>query len=130
MAIPKIINAQRDFSAGELDESVKRADELGVMKAGAREMLNWRILSSKSITNRPGRSALFTLEGGLSGRAEEFVVRGTLFYLAFAAGGIAVFAADGVFLGSDTTLTFNGTVYPLPWTVATMNRIVWAQTGD
>ena len=51
MAIPKVINAQRDFSAGELDESVKRADELGAMKAGAREMLNWRILSSKSLSN-------------------------------------------------------------------------------
>jgi hypothetical protein len=130
MAIPKIINAQRDFSAGELDESVKRADELGVMKAGAREMLNWRILSSKSIANRPGRSALFTLEGGLSGRVEEFVVRGTLFYLAFSAGGIGVFSAGGVFLGSVTSFVFNGVTTPLPWTAATLNKIVWAQSGD
>src|SRR6516164_5145434 len=130
MAIPKVINAQRDFSAGELDESVKRADELGAMKAGAREMLNWRILSSKSLSNRPGRTALFSLEGAVSGRIEEFVMRGTLFYLGFASGGLGVFAADGVFLGSITSFSFNGVTYPLPWTAATMNRIVWAQTGD
>jgi hypothetical protein len=130
MAIPKIINAQRDFSAGELDESTKRADELGAMKAGAREMLNWRILSSKSLSNRPGRSALFILEGAVSGRIEEFVIQGTLFYLGFASGALGLFSANGTFLGSITSFSFNGVTYPLPWTAATMNRIIWVQIGN
>jgi hypothetical protein len=93
-------------------------------------MLNWRILSSKSLSNRPGRTALFSLEGAVSGRIEEFVMRGKLFYLGFATGAMGVFDSNGTFLGSITSFFFNGVTYPLPWTVATMNRIVWAQIGD
>ena len=129
MAIPKVINAQRDFSAGELDESVKRADELGAMKAGAREMLNWRILSSKSIANRPGRTAMFTLSGAVFGRVEEFRMGGQLFYLGFAPGAIAIIGALGALLSVYNNFNHNGVSFPLPWGV-NLNGITWTQIGN
>ena len=57
MAIPKIIGAQRDFSAGELDLSMKRADANPMMKIGARQLSNFNILCSGAAANRPGRRA-------------------------------------------------------------------------
>src|SRR5215831_10570545 len=91
MAIPKITGAQIDFSAGELDDSVKRAHD-SIQKIGARQMLNWRVLSSKAVQNRSGRSALFVARG----RTEEVVMLdGSVFFLNFSAGNITVFNAAG-----------------------------------
>jgi hypothetical protein len=79
-AAEKIVGAQRDFSAGELDLSMKRADENPVMRSGARQLSNFRIMSSKALRNRPGRTALF-LENG---RVEKVLMSpGNLFYLVF-----------------------------------------------
>src|SRR5690348_10033563 len=59
MALAKIIGAQRDFSYGEIDASLKRADDHPARKGGLRQMANARILNSGAIQDRPGRSALF-----------------------------------------------------------------------
>ena len=92
MARPKIIGAQRDFSAGELDESMKRADENPTMKIGARQMLNWRILSSGAVKNRQGRTALFPEVG----RIEQILMTpGNNFYLVFGNGYLRVYNAAG-----------------------------------
>ena len=91
MAIAKITGAQIDFSAGELDESVKRANE-SIQKIGARQMSNWRILSSRAVQNRPGRSALF-LERG---RVEQITMKpGQNFYLVFGNGYLRVYNTAG-----------------------------------
>lgn len=92
MAIPKIIGAQRDFSAGELDVAMKRADENPVMKIGARQASNWRILNSGAASNRPGRRILF-LE---TGRVEKVLMSpGNTFFLVFGAGYLRVYNAAG-----------------------------------
>jgi hypothetical protein len=92
MAIPKIIGAQRDFSAGELDEAVKRADENPIIKTGARRMSNWRVLSGGQAQNRSGRRALFLEKG----RVEEVLMSpGNIFFLAFGDGYLAVYNAAG-----------------------------------
>src|SRR6516162_7126437 len=129
MAIPKVLNAQRDFSGGELDETIKRADEMPLMKTGARQMLNWRIVSSKSIQNRPGRSALFTLSGALNGRVEEFTMAGQLFYLGFGPGVIGIMNNVGALIFNSGTfrLTPAGAPVAIPWTSLSMGGIVWAQ---
>src|SRR5215472_3067045 len=106
MPIAKITGAQIDFSAGELDDSVKRAHD-SIQKIGARQMLNWRVLSSKAIQNRPGKSALFTLLGATAGRVEEFSMQGTVFFLAFTNTQVVVFSATGAALFSAGGL---------PWT--------------
>src|SRR6516164_4239722 len=114
MPIAKITGAQIDFSAGELDESVKRAHE-SIQKIGARQMLNWRILSSKLLQNRSGRSALFPA----SGRTEEVAMPGgSFFFLNFAAGAVNVFSSAGASVFNATTIhrvpTDAG--FAIPWT--------------
>ena len=129
MAIAKIVGAQRDFSAGELDESAKRADENPVVKDGGRQMANWRVLAPKSMQNRPGSSALFLA----AGRTEKFTVpNGTVYYLNFSAGKISIFNADGSLNGSTTTLQYvpGGATHAIPWTNNTLGSIVWAQSGN
>jgi hypothetical protein len=125
MAIPKITGAQIDFSAGELDDSVKRAHD-SIQKVGARQMSNWRVLSSKAVQNRPGRSALFPA----SGRTEEVVMPGgSVFFLNFVANGLKLFTYAGtqVFSSINMQLTPNGNFVPIPWT--NLGAIVWAQIG-
>ena len=120
MAIPKIIGAQRDFSAGELDVAMKRADENPVMKIGARQASNWRILNSGAASNRPGRRILF-LE---TGRVEKVLMSpGNFFYLVFGNGYLRIRNAAG-------TQVFNSTVKgdgstAIPWTTSTVKSIVW-----
>jgi hypothetical protein len=127
MAIAKIIGAQIDFSAGELDESVKRAHE-SIQKIGARQMTNWRILSSKLLQNRPGRSALFVA----AGRVEELAMPGgAVFFLNFFAGNISVFSSAGaqVFTASTFHRVPTDAGFAIPWTANTLGGIVWAQIG-
>lgn len=121
MAIPKITGAQRDFSGGELDVSLKRADENPIMKIGARQLANWRVLSSGVVKNRPGRTALF-LE---TGRIDEVLMSpGNTFFLAFGNGYLRVYNAAGAQVFSSTVL--GDGVTDVPWTTATVKNIVFA----
>src|SRR5215469_8793410 len=125
MPIPKITGAQIDFSAGELDDSVKRAHD-SIQKIGARQMSNWRVLSSRALQNRPGRSALFAA----GGRTEELPMPdGTVFFLNFAAGSISVFSLAGapVFTASTIHRVPTDVGFAIPWTVSTLGGITWAQ---
>src|SRR5215472_10143894 len=127
MAIAKITGAQIDFSAGELDESIKRAHD-SIQKVGARQMSNWRILSSKTVQNRSGRSALFVA----SGRTEEVAMPGgAVFFINFATASLKVFNAAGaaVFSASTLLLVPNGSPVAIPWTNSSVGGIVWAQIG-
>src|ERR1700746_1646071 len=120
MAIPKIEGSQRDFSAGELDAAIKRADDSALQKTGARQLLNWRILNSRVPTNRPGRSALFKE----TGRVEKITMSpGNVFYLVFGNGYLSVYnaAATRVF---NTTVKGDGST-AIPWVTATLSNIVW-----
>jgi hypothetical protein len=117
MAIAKITGAQIDFSAGELDESIKRAHD-SIQKIGARQMANWRILSSKLLQNRPGRSALFLQWSAIAGRVEEFSMGSTIFFLAFNNGKLSVADLNG-------NLLYNASA---PWpNMNEIGAIVWAQ---
>lgn len=118
MAIQKITGAQRDFSGGELDESMKRADENPIMKTGARQMANWRALSSGAAKNRPGRRAIF-LE---TGRVEKVLMSpGNVFYLAFGPGYLRVYNAAGGRVFSSTVKGDGATA--IPWTLATCRNV-------
>lgn len=121
MAIPKITGAQRDFSAGELDVSLKRADENPVMKIGARQMSNWRVLSSGAAQNRPGRRALFRE----AGRVEEVLMSpGNKFFLVFGSGYLRVYNAAGANVFSSTVKGDGSTA--IPWTSATVKNVSFA----
>jgi hypothetical protein len=110
-----ILTAQRDFSSGELNVDAKRRDDQPIMRAGARQLRNWRVLNSGAAINRAGRRALFSG----ANRVEPILVKpGTLFYLAFGAGFISIFDASG------NLVTGNSNAYA--WTAATVKQIVLA----
>lgn len=129
MAIAKIVGAQRDFSAGELDESAKRADENPVVKDGGRQMSNWRVLSPKSMQNRSGRIARFLA----TGRTEIIIVPGgASFFLNFGAGTMSMFDGTGALVAttSNMQLVPGGTPVAIPWTLNTVGGITYAQIGN
>ena len=118
MAVPKIIGAQRDFSGGELDVAMKRADENPLMKIGARQASNWRILNSGAASNRPGRSALFPE----TGRCEEVLMSpGNIFYLIFGNGYLRIRNAAGTQVFNSTKKGDGST--NIPWTTATAKNV-------
>lgn len=118
--VQKILGAQRDFSAGEIDASMKRADEHPARKAGMRQASNFRIRNSGALEQRSGRSALFVE----AGRVEEVLMSpGNKFFLVFGNGYLRVYNAAG-------TRVFNSTVKgdgstAIPWTTATVKNVVF-----
>lgn len=118
----KILGAQRDFSAGEIDPALKRADDHPFRKAGLRQMSNWRILNSKGIQNRPGRTALFA--NADQARTEEVKMSSdAVFKLVFRAGKLDIVDSTGAVAQSFTTKGGGGA---LPWAADTLASIVYA----
>lgn len=121
MAVAKTVQAQRDFSAGEIDPEAKRADQAqdtgSILKAGLRQAANLRLLNSKAAQNRPGRAALQLL----SSRTEEIIISpGLVFrfnFTADAGGTIIIYDLNGVVVASRASLG---------WTAATIPLITWA----
>jgi hypothetical protein len=113
MARPKITGAQRDFTSGELDVGAKRADDAKPFLGGARQMSNYRILATRVLNNRPGKTAKFLA----TGRTEAVLMKpGSVFYLNFDGGTLNVFNSAGA-----NVFTASG----MPWTVATCQQVVW-----
>jgi hypothetical protein len=123
----KIQGSQHDFSFGEVDVALKRVDDHPARKGGLRQMVNARILNSGSVQNRPGRRALFPAMN--TSRIEELTMSpGNVFKIAFGAsvatGEIRVFNAAGAQVAIFQT---QGNGKLLPWTLATVSQIVFAQ---
>jgi hypothetical protein len=123
MAIPKITGAQRDFSAGEIDVALKRADENVARQRGMRQMQNWRILNSNAVQNRPGKTALFPLTAAVSRVDEVTMTAGAIFKLVFSAGKLQVVNSSGAVV---QTFTLQGNGAALPWASNNLNTIVFA----
>ena len=114
MPVAKVVTAQRDFSAGEADIWLKRADEHPMMKRAGRQMSNWRKANSGALFNRPGRRIL-ALEGP---RVDEILMSpGNLFYLAFGNNYLRVYNA------AFAKVFDSGNV--MPWSTATAPLVVW-----
>lgn len=121
----KIIGAQHDFTYGEVDVTLKRHDEHPARKAGLRQCANMRILNSKALQNRPGRSALFPAPASL--RIEEVTMSpGNIFRIAFGVGKVQIFDSVGAQVASFTN---KGDGTPLPWPAQTVGQIGLAQIG-
>jgi len=119
----KIIGAQRDFSFGEVDPTLKRADDHPARKAGLRQMANFRILNSGGVQDRSGRRALFPAPH--VERIEEVTMSpGNIFKIAFGAGYIFIYDANGALI-KQFDKQGNGAY--LPWSAADIPSIVFAQ---
>jgi hypothetical protein len=124
---PKILGAQRDFSSGEIDVALKRADDHPARKTGLRQMANMRVLNSAAIQNRPGRSALFPISGNCT-RIEEFTISpGHNFKIGLGAGRLQFISTAGTVVNDFTTIA--GTATALPWTLVNLNNVVYAIFG-
>lgn len=124
MAIPKIIGAQRDFSFGQTDVALKRADDHPARKAGLRQMSNARILNSGALQQRSGRRALYPVQNGGT-RTERFAASSSAaFDIQFAPGRLKIINSAGTVV-FNTTVQGNGGA--LPWNTATdISQIVFA----
>lgn len=115
----KIQGSQTDFSSGEFDEEVKR-DDTPALRNGGRQCLNFRILNSKKLKNRPGRTIAF-VTGTFPRNEKVRMSSGNIFTLSFGVSGgtgaVQVRNAAGAIVA-----TFTG----YAWTLANLNNIVWA----
>ena len=110
-----VLNAQRDFSAGELDTQAKRRDDQPIMRSGGRQMANWRVLNSGVIQQRSGRSPLIYMPPG--SRCDPVQIQSTNYYLVFGSGSIFVYDVNGNLLATGAG--------PYAWTGSTIDQIVW-----
>lgn len=127
MVITKIVGAQRDFSFGEIDPEFKRADEHPAFKAGLRRMQNARILTSKKLQNRPGRTALYPSPGIWFRTDRVTVSPGNVFDFQFGVGAMRIVDSTGAIVAA---FTHQGNGNTLPWaTTADVYVIVTAVIG-
>lgn len=112
----KILTAQRDFSSGEVDANAKRRDDVERLKAGARQMLNWRGLESGAIEVRPGRSALAPTDGI---RTELLRVSSAPdLWITFSTGKLTICDLTGTVIATNTSASYL-------WTDATIGQVSW-----
>lgn len=120
----KILGGQRDFSYGEVDVDLKRADDHPARKGGLRQMLNHRIHNSGVIGQRSGRRGLFVAP---TTRVEEITMSpGNVFKLVFGNSFLNVYNSSGILVANFSNLG-GGAV--IPWTPATTGTIRYAQFG-
>src|SRR5437660_947044 len=120
----QIQGSQTDFSYGEVDVALKRADGHPARKGGLRQMANGRILNSGGLQNRSGRSALYPVTNG-GKRTDRFTMTsGNNFDIQFAAGRVKIIDSTGATVGNFTT---QGNGAALPWASADdINYIIYA----
>ena len=120
MTRPRQTIRQRDFSGGELDEDAKRRDDLEIVRAGARQMTNWRQRNTGAIENRPGRNVLFLASG--RGRTDEVRMSPTAtYFLCF---------RDGVLEIRNSAFAVVATNGGYEWALETIDQIVWTRAGN
>src|SRR6266704_2204198 len=122
----QIQGAQRDFSFGQIDVELKRADDHPARKAGLRQMANARNLNSGAVQNRPGRRALFPI-GSNASRVEEFTIApGKTFKIAFGPHILVFYDLNNAII---STIALQGNGAALPWVTANVNQIVYVILG-
>src|ERR1017187_1843732 len=114
--LPEAMAPQNDFSAGELNIDAKRSDD-PLVKTGARQLSNWRILNSRKVVNRSGRSALFPAYGRVD---EVLIAPGQIYRLCFGNGTLQIRDASGNYITGASGYA---------WTAATAASIVWTQVN-
>jgi hypothetical protein len=114
MAAAAQVIRQRDFSAGEIVEYAARRDDDPMVRAGGRQMENFRVLSTGALEHRPGRTALFPERG----RVDEVAVDSdTVYRLCFGNGTLKIRDSTGAIVTGKAGF---------PWEFSTVHRITWA----
>lgn len=111
------IFAQRDFSAGQVDQTTSRGDDTEIMRAGLRIARNVRVLNTRALTRRPGRRRLFATTGIVE------VIRpavGEFWTMALEAGRVVL---------RNQALTQTVVFGSMPWTQAMLSALSFEVTG-
>ncbi|SEE51983.1 hypothetical protein [Bradyrhizobium lablabi] len=116
----QIQGSQWNFSFGEVDVELKRADDHPARKGGLRQMANARILNSGSMKDRPGRTAVF-VTGTFPRNEKVRMSSGNIFTLSFGVSG-----GTGAIQVRDSTGAVVATFTGYAWTLLNLNNIVWA----
>lgn len=124
MAAGKHTTAQRDFSAGEVDVTLKRSEDSEVYKRGVRQMSNFRITDAAKPSNRFGRSIQY-IDGPRND--EVLMAPGQVFRLIFGNGYIRVRNAAGTQVFTSALKGDASTA--IPWTSATVRNIRWVKAA-
>jgi hypothetical protein len=111
------LNTQRDFSAGQLDESSLRRDDTEIMRAGVRRGRNVRILNTNALKRRPGRRALFETSGIVD---QIRPAPADPWFISLEAGRIVFRSRD-----LSSSQTFTG----MPWTFAMLRNLRWVENA-
>src|SRR5581483_5927573 len=115
MPIAKHVVRQNDFSAGQLSATAKRGGDKPFVRAGARQMENFRLMATGASEVRPGRSALFLQDG----RVDEVRMSVTSsFKLCF---------GNNAWIVRDETGAVVATDGGRPWTTASAAQVVWTR---
>lgn len=121
----KILTAQRDFSSGEVDANAKRRDDVERLKAGARQMRNWRPLESGALDVRPGRRALAPADGV---RTELLRVSSAPdLWITFSTGKLTIRDLTGAVVATNTSASYlwtDATIGDVSWCVAENNVVI------
>lgn len=118
---------RNSFAAGELDPLMAVRSDTAFWQSGAERLLNWRLRATGGAQTRPGLRLVreLTFASGLAPivpRLIPFVFREDQTYLlAFADGWLEIYDADGEQLQVLTGM---------PWTLARLDQLTWAQLGD
>lgn len=122
--MPQQVISQTDFSAGEVDATIDRSEDLPEFKKGLRQCRNFNILDTKKLSNRFGRTVKF-IDGQ---RCEEVLMSpGNIFYLVFGNGSLSVRNSAGQLVFTTTKKGDGSTA--IPWTSTTARQITWDVYG-
>jgi hypothetical protein len=119
--MPRIFDAQTNFSGGLIDELMLGRVDTEVYENGCEVLDNWSILSQGAVRMRGGLEWLVTLDNYV--RLAAFVFSDTQAYVvAFDATRLRVYATDGTLLQ---------TITGAPWSSESIvNELTWSQRGD
>lgn len=118
----KIVQAQDDFTGGEVDpQGKRRVEDNPLAKTACRILSNWKPRTTGTLDIRPGRRALAISTGA---RAERFRMTPTQeLLIVFTAGAVTITDLAGDVIATNESASYL-------WTAATVAQISWTVCPD
>lgn len=119
--MPRSVVNRANFSAGQLDEALRRDPTKAMYVAGLNQAMNFRILNGGAVKRRAGSWLRAVLANGKAIGAEYTAQDGTVFILIFSNGQLDVYGTNG---------TLFQTVTGCPWGSSVIDEMQFARADD
>ena len=119
MSIQKVVQTQRDFSAGELDPRAARRDDTKIMRAGLRHCRNMLPTPTGPLSRRPGNWMRW-IGAGRIGEMRPTPTRP--FWIEFLGGAFRARPAD-------SPRVIHSEITGCPWTEDDLDKLDWSSAG-